>query len=140
MSSALLLTRFFAQANGISREVARCCGLTPQLARALLLIDECKPCCVRKLTEMMSIHSTAMSKILSRLTQLGLVTRSLDQNDRRIEHIELTSLGQQSSACYKERLEKIVRMVNTTDSLKHETLHVNDFNRLNQIITIFSHI
>jgi DNA-binding MarR family transcriptional regulator len=140
MSNALLLTRFFAYANEMSRTTARYCGLSPQLARALLLIDECKPCCVRKLTEMMGIHSTAMSKIISRLIELGLVVRTLDQNDRRVEHIELTSLGLQSSVSYKERLNTIADAVKTAYAPDNESKHLNDINRIKHMVNILSHL
>lgn len=140
MSSALLLSRFFAFVNEMSRTTAQCCGLSPQLARALLLIDECKPCCVRKLTEMMGIHSTAMSKILSRLIQLGLVVRTLDQSDRRIEHITLTALGLQSSVCYKERLNTIALAVKTTYETDWESKQLNDISKIKNMVNILSHL
>lgn len=140
MSSALLLSRFFACASEMSRTTAQCCGLTPQLARALLLIDECKPCCVRTLADLMGIRSTAMSKIISRLIQLGLVVRTLDQNDRRIEHIELTSLGLRSSVRYKERLNTIADAVKTASTLDNKSTPADDISSIKHMLDILSHV
>lgn len=140
MSSALLVSRLLAKFHLLERNVAIKSGLTPQLAKALLFIDECKPCCVKKLTELMEIQSTSMSKILSRLSAMKMVTRSLDESDRRIERIELTNLGKNTAACYKEKLEQIAQSFSKADTSNGTKQQSYESNRLEDLVHIITHL
>lgn len=93
LSSAVALCEFFSEYARVERYFTRQFDLTPQLARTLLYINDERPCCVRKLTELLGIHGTSTSKLLSRLEKRGLLVRSMDHVDHRMERIELTEEG-----------------------------------------------
>lgn len=104
-STAISLCEFFTEYARVERYFSRQFDLTPQLARTLFYIHDERPCCVRKLTELLGIHSTSTSKLLSRLERRGLLVRSMDRVDHRLERIALTVEGNNKVEALRERLD-----------------------------------
>jgi len=61
----------------------------------IIYID--RPSCVKKLSEMLELSPTRMSKILWNLERGGFVTRRLDLADHRKEQIALTDEGRKAA-------------------------------------------
>lgn len=81
----------------VTQKIARCladdAGLSVNELNCLLLLYLEKPCCVRKLTEMLGIGTSSTSKLLRSLDGRGWLTRELDAADRRMERVALTEQG-----------------------------------------------
>ncbi|MBX2989838.1 MAG: winged helix-turn-helix transcriptional regulator [Bacteroidetes bacterium] len=81
----------------VTQKIARCladdAGLQVGEFNCLLHLYLEKPCCVRKLTEMLGIGSSSTSKLLRSLDRRGWLTRELDPVDRRMERVALTEQG-----------------------------------------------
>jgi DNA-binding MarR family transcriptional regulator len=81
----------------VAQKIARClagdAGLTLNEFHCMMQLRLEKPCCVRKLTEILGIGPTSTSKILRSLDQKGWLTRGLDPKDRRMERVALTVQG-----------------------------------------------
>jgi DNA-binding MarR family transcriptional regulator len=58
-----------------------------------LYID--KPCCVKELSEITGTRGTTTSKILNSLQKKFIIGRELDEKDKRIERVFLTSAGKE---------------------------------------------
>jgi DNA-binding MarR family transcriptional regulator len=106
-SSAVALCDFFTEYARLERHFSRQFGVTPQLARTLFYIHDERPCCVRTLTEMLGIHPTSTSKFLSRLERRGLLTRSMDRVDHRVERIALTAEGVRKVEALREQFQAL---------------------------------
>jgi DNA-binding MarR family transcriptional regulator len=106
-SPAISLCEFFTEYARVERFFSREFDLTPQLARTLFYIHDERPCCVRKLTELLGIHPTSTSKLLSRLERRGLLVRSMDRVDHRLERIALTAEGVKKVQALRERLDDL---------------------------------
>ncbi len=63
---------------------------------ALFHIQKTGGCAVSDISHDLGITSAAVSQMLERLVQHGLVARAEDPNDRRAKKIELTDLGKQT--------------------------------------------
>ncbi|MEX1139137.1 MAG: MarR family winged helix-turn-helix transcriptional regulator [Bacteroidota bacterium] len=101
-SPAELFYGLFNKVHRLERGIASSLGVTPQLGQALLYLLEERPCCVRKLSQLLETQPTSTSKLLSRLDSMGFVTRSLDAVDRRVERVELTATGQAKAEYLRE--------------------------------------
>ncbi|MDL1892103.1 winged helix DNA-binding protein [Sphingobacteriales bacterium CHB3] len=81
----------------VTQKIARCladdAGLSVSELNCMLQLYLEKPCCVRKLTEMLGIGTTSTSKLLRSLDGRGWLTRELDPADRRMERVALTDKG-----------------------------------------------
>jgi DNA-binding MarR family transcriptional regulator len=106
-STAISLCEFFTEYARVNRFFSRQFDLTPQLARTLFYIHEERPCCVRKLTELLRIHPTSTSKLLSRLERRGLLIRTMDRVDHRLERIALTAEGINKVEALREKLDPL---------------------------------
>jgi len=81
----------------VTQKIARClandAGLTVNEFHCMMQLHLEKPCCVRKLTEILGIGTTSTSKLLRALDEKGWITRDLDPTDRRMERVALTASG-----------------------------------------------
>lgn len=81
----------------VSQKIARClagdAGLTVSGFHCMMQLHLAKPCCVRKLTEILGIGPTSTSKLLRSLDHKGWLTRTHNPTDRRMEQVTLTVQG-----------------------------------------------
>jgi DNA-binding MarR family transcriptional regulator len=75
------------------REVGQ--DITPSLAEGLEFIFRHGICSIRDIAEGLSISYSAASQLVDRLVAPGFVTRSENQNDRRLSEIQLTPDGRE---------------------------------------------
>lgn len=102
--AAMTLCGVFQQVNRLEHDLATSLGITPQVSRGLLCLLIEKPCCVRKLTDLLGLRPSSTSKLLSRLESKGFVSRSLDPSDKRMERVELTLAGLEKARQIQERM------------------------------------
>src|SRR5687768_8696588 len=68
-------------------------GLTPSQQSALVSIDLHGPLTLGRLAKFEQIAPPTVTRIVGKLAEDGLVTRSVDENDRRIFHLAITAEG-----------------------------------------------
>ena len=61
----------------------------------LIALHTEKPCCVKELTALIGTRGTTTSKILNSLENKFIIAREIDENDKRIEKVFLTSAGEE---------------------------------------------
>lgn len=87
------LLRLSLVTQKISRCLASDAGLTVNEFHCMMQLHLEKPCCVRKLTQILGIGATSTSKLLRSVDKKGWITRTLDEKDRRMERVALTDQG-----------------------------------------------
>ncbi len=87
------LLRLTLVTQKIARFLASEADLTVSEFHCLLQLHLEKPCCVRRLTDILGIGATSTSKLLSSLDGKGWITRSLNKNDHRMEVVLVTKQG-----------------------------------------------
>jgi DNA-binding MarR family transcriptional regulator len=89
-SDLLRLTR---RCRGIDKYVSSRAQLTIDELHCLSVLFSDHPASVKRLSELINVSTTRVSKILKDLEQRGLVSRTPDAEDRRKEQVLLTEIG-----------------------------------------------
>ncbi|MCL6547448.1 MAG: MarR family transcriptional regulator [Alicyclobacillus sp.] len=84
-------------------------GLTPGQLFMLYFVRQERRCSVSKLAEKMEVSPSAITVMLDRLENHGLVKRTRDQADRRVVVVELTEAGEQRLDQVLQARRRIVR-------------------------------
>lgn len=92
-NSGIVLLRTTLKCHRIAKELAADVGLSVNELHCLMQLHIEKPCCVRKLTDVLGLRGTSISKLLRSLEEHGYIERSLDAIDRRMERVTLTVDG-----------------------------------------------
>lgn len=95
-----LARRFNAAADAV--------GLTPMQASILGLVVGRGPIGVGALAQIEHLHPSVLSRVLSRLDELALITRSPDPNDLRAAVLEATPLGRATNQQVVEQRSRAV--------------------------------
>jgi DNA-binding MarR family transcriptional regulator len=95
INPGVTILRLTLKCHKIENDLAATIGLTVNELHCLLQLHLEKPCCVRKLTEILGIGATSTSKLLRSLDRRGYLMRTLDPDDRRKESVRLTEAGLQ---------------------------------------------
>ncbi|WP_431951090.1 MarR family winged helix-turn-helix transcriptional regulator [Nocardia lijiangensis] len=78
-------------------------GLTPQQAKALIVLDEA-PLPMRRVAERLGAEPSNLTGIVDRLENRGLVERRPEPNDRRIKLLATTDAGKAAAQDLRSRL------------------------------------
>ena len=85
----------------LSRALRRCAPerkaepFPPAVGRLLSCIEKNSGVSSRELCELLDLRPSSLSELLSRGEADGLLTRTPDENDRRLQHVELSEKGQE---------------------------------------------
>ncbi len=90
------LLRLTRRCRGIDKYVSSHAELTIDEMHCLSVLFSDHPPSVKRLSELINVSSTRISKILKDLQDRDLVTRTLDAEDRRKEQIVLTEKGSEA--------------------------------------------
>jgi DNA-binding MarR family transcriptional regulator len=93
MHSGAYVTELVLRCHQFEKRVALTLGLSVDETHCLSQLYLHAPFCVRKLTELLGVSSTRMSRILMMMERKGLITRKTSPLDRRIEQVSLTDMG-----------------------------------------------
>jgi DNA-binding MarR family transcriptional regulator len=80
------LSRLLRQHNGPE--------LSPALVSALATVAR-GPVTLGRLAELEAVQPPSMTRLVAKLEELGLVTRAIDGNDRRVSRLTITAGGEQ---------------------------------------------
>jgi len=97
-------------------------GLTPSLQSALAMIDVRGPLTLGELAAVEQISPPTITRIVSKLEEMGLVARAVDPHDRRVTRVDVTTQGQRQLAESRERRDVWLR--ERLDGLAPEDLEV----------------
>ncbi len=92
-SIGIELLRLTLKCRDIDKRLSARCTLTVDEMHCLAVIYAERPACVKQLSEYLNTDATRTSKLLCSLDRRGLLTRSLDLDDRRKEQITLSEAG-----------------------------------------------
>ncbi len=87
------LLRLTRRCRGIDKYVSSRAELTIDEMHCLSVLYSDRPPSVKRLSELINVSSTRVSKILKDLEERELVTRMMDADDRRKEQVILTQSG-----------------------------------------------
>lgn len=99
----LLLAAFSQSSRGINDE-AKKLGLTPGQPKVLEYLLEHDGGEARGICRMFSLDRSTVASILLRMEKRGLIARTDDAADRRVQHIWLTDEGRKLAEDMKERI------------------------------------
>jgi DNA-binding MarR family transcriptional regulator len=68
-------------------------GLSPSLTAALATVERHGPLTPSRLAELESIQRPTATRLVARLEEDGLISRTGDPDDRRVSHVEITREG-----------------------------------------------
>lgn len=104
------------------RRVLRQFQLNPTQYAALLLLAEHNGVRLSDLSEYLLIDKSSTTRLVDRLSALGLVERIADASDRRVQRIVLTRQGREHLGVVRSAFtESVRRRWSTLDSTEHET-------------------
>jgi DNA-binding MarR family transcriptional regulator len=78
-------------------------GLTPSLQSALTMIDVHGRLALGELAAVEQVSAPTITRIVSKLEEMGLVARAADPNDGRVRFVEVTAQGRQQLDDSRER-------------------------------------
>lgn len=78
-------------------------GLTPSLQSALAMIDVSGPMTLGELAAVEQISPPTITRIVSKLEEMGLVARAADPDDGRVTRVDVTAEGHQQLGESRER-------------------------------------
>lgn len=78
-------------------------GLTPSQQSALGMIDHRGPLSLGHLAKLEAVTPPTITRIVAKLEDQGLVTRTVDPDDRRIARVSITSTGRERMVETRER-------------------------------------
>ncbi|RMG49939.1 MAG: MarR family transcriptional regulator, partial [Chloroflexi bacterium] len=121
------------------RRVLRQFQLNPTQYAALLLLAEHNGVRLSDLSEYLLIDKSSTTRLVDRLSALGLVERIADASDRRVQRIVLTRQGREHLGVVRSAFtESVRRRWSTLDSTEHETL-IRLLLKLRRELTILQH-
>jgi len=83
-----------------------CEGFHPGMGRPLEVLAENDNVTSRELAELLDIRPSSLTELLTRLESEGLVTRTPDENDRRVTRVSLTDKAKELAAKMKAEHEQ----------------------------------
>ena len=114
-SSRVLHRKFWLAHHAVWRQLK----LHPAQAHLLKWLDHHDPTTIKSLAEAMDITSSAATQAIRPLTKLGLVRQESAKNDRRQQHVILTTKGRQRVLAirrkYRQQAQTLLRPLSETD-------------------------
>ncbi|WP_175026027.1 MULTISPECIES: MarR family winged helix-turn-helix transcriptional regulator [Burkholderia] len=93
----------------VDRHVERALGITTSQASLLHALDGGEPLTAGELSDACGIAGSAATRLVDRLEALSLVTRTQNEDDRRIVHVSLTRDGRRIAAAWRDVQDEIQR-------------------------------
>ena len=101
----------------------------------LRYIHQAKECTSSELADAFEVNKSAITAIINRMADRGLIQRTRDENDRRVVYLTLTDEG---NALYQDCQEKVRLLVESIITQFDETEIVNFMNTYEKLASILS--
>lgn len=108
--------------------------LTSDQHYTLRYIYQIESCTSSELAEVFEVKKSAITAIITRLWEKGLIQRTRDENDRRVVYLTLTDKGNELYLKTEERIHKLVESFITKFDQSEIEQFINTYEKLNQVL------
>lgn len=100
----------------------------------LRYINQANLCTSSELAEVFNVKKSAITAIITRMFEKGLIERTRDENDRRVVYLTLTDKGNDMYEKAEDRIHKLVEsFINKFDPLEIKQF-IETYEKLNQVL------
>ncbi|RFB15009.1 MarR family transcriptional regulator [Bacillus sp. HNG] len=108
--------------------------LTNEQHYTLRYINKVGSCTSTELAEVFEVKKSAITAIINRLFEKGLIQRTRDENDRRIVYLTLSNKGNELFTKTEERVQKLVESIIGEFSEEEIVRFLKTYEKLNGIL------
>lgn len=108
--------------------------LTEDQHYTLRYIHNAGECTSSELAEDFGVNKSAITAIINRLVEKGLITRRRDENDRRVIYLTLSEAGEILYEKTEKRIYKLVESIITKFESEEITTFINTYEKLSGIL------
>ncbi|GAM14291.1 MarR family winged helix-turn-helix transcriptional regulator [Mesobacillus selenatarsenatis] len=109
--------------------------LTNDQHYTLRYINKVGTCTSSELAEVFDVKKSAITAIITRLWEKGLILRTRDENDRRLVHLSLTEEGDELFRKTEERIQALVGSFIEKFDQDEIVQFLKTYDKLNEILT-----
>ncbi|MDR4889509.1 MarR family transcriptional regulator [Fredinandcohnia sp. QZ13] len=109
-------------------------NLTNEQHYTLRYINKVGSCTSTELAEVFEVKKSAITAIINRLFEKGLIQRTRDENDRRIVYLTLSNKGNELFTKTEERVHKLVESIIGEFSEEEIVRFLKTYEKLNGIL------
>lgn len=91
-------------------------------------------CTSSELAEVFNVKKSAITAIINRMWEKGLIQRTRDENDRRVVYLTLTDKGKELFRQTEQRVHNLVESLITRFDSKEIQQFIETFEKLNQVL------
>jgi DNA-binding MarR family transcriptional regulator len=110
-------------------------NLTNDQHYTLRYINKVGSCTSSELAEVFDVKKSAITAIITRLWEKGLIQRTRDENDRRLVYLALTEKGNELFQKTEERIHALVESIITKFDQEEIVQFLKTYDKLNDILT-----
>ncbi|OIK10477.1 MarR family transcriptional regulator [Bacillus sp. MUM 13] len=111
-----------------------CSDLTNEQYYTLRFIQQAPQCKSTDLAEAFYVNKSAISAIITRLTDKGLIQRKRDENDRRVVYLTLTKEGEALFSAKEQKIHKLVESFITKFNNEEIEAFIHTYEKLSRIL------
>jgi DNA-binding MarR family transcriptional regulator len=100
----------------------------------LRYIHQSKECTSTELADAFEVNKSAITAIINRMADRGLIQRTRDENDRRVVYLTLTKAGSTLYENCQEKVQQLVESIITQFDETEITNFINTYEKLAQIL------
>ncbi|MCH6264070.1 MULTISPECIES: MarR family winged helix-turn-helix transcriptional regulator [Neobacillus] len=100
----------------------------------LRYIHQTGECTSTELAEVFQVNKSAITAIITRMTDRGLIQRTRDEKDRRVVYLTLTKEGIELFQSAQEKVHQLVESIITQFDETEITTFINTYEKLAQIL------
>lgn len=100
----------------------------------LRYIHQAKECTSTELADAFEVNKSAITAIINRMADRGLIERTRDENDRRVVYLTLTNEGYTLYENCQEKVQLLVESIITQFDQSEITAFINTYEKLAQIL------
>ncbi|WP_257348973.1 MarR family winged helix-turn-helix transcriptional regulator [Pseudalkalibacillus decolorationis] len=108
--------------------------LTSDQHYTLRYINQVDTCTSSELAEVFDVKKSAITAIINRLFEKGLIKRTRDENDRRVVYLTLTEKGQTLFSETEQRVHKLVESFITKFDEQEIKQFIDTYEKLNDVL------
>jgi DNA-binding MarR family transcriptional regulator len=108
--------------------------LTNDQHYTLRYINKVGTCTSSELAEVFDVKKSAITAIISRMWEKGLIQRTRDENDRRVVYLTLTEKGSDLFKTTEEKIQALVESFITRFEQDEIVQFLNTYEKLNEIL------
>lgn len=108
--------------------------LTNDQHYTLRYINQAGSCTSSELAEVFDVKKSAITAMITRMWEKGLIKRTRDENDRRVVYLTLTEKGNELFAKTEDRIHKLVESLIVKFDKEEIMQFITTFEKLNKVL------